>query len=61
MSRGFGDVEGQIADVGHFASRLRHHSGPLRWIALTLVALIVIPLTIAVGLGIAEAVGLYHP
>lgn len=53
-SRGYGDVEGQVRDVGWFAARLRHTPGPMRWGAMVLVALFVVPLAIAVALGIAE-------
>lgn len=54
MSKGYGDVEGQIADVGRFASRLRHVRGPMRWGAYAFVAIFVVPLLVAVGLGIAQ-------
>lgn len=51
MSRGYGDIAGQIADVGRFAVRLRHRKGPLRWVVF---AVFGVPLAVAVGVGVAE-------
>jgi hypothetical protein len=56
MSGGYGDIEGQIHDVGHFAARLRRARGTRRWVAIVLVALFAVPLGIAVLLGIVEAI-----
>lgn len=56
MSGGYGDIEGQIRDVGRFATRLRRGRAPWRWVAIVLVALFAVPLAIAVLLGIVEAI-----
>ena len=56
MSRGYGDVDGQIADVGRFVGRLRHLPRPMRWCAWALAAMFAVPLTIAVVLGVVELV-----
>lgn len=54
MNRGLGDLEGQIGDVGRFASRIRSVSPALRWGAYLLVALVVVPVIVGIVLGVAE-------
>ena len=56
MSKGYGDIEGQIQDVGRFAVGLRRRHGRAGWAAVFLVLLFVVPLGIAMVLGIAEAI-----
>jgi uncharacterized membrane protein len=56
VSRGYGDIEGQIQDAGRFAIGLRRGRGVRRWGAVGLMLLFAVPLGIAMVLGITEAI-----
>jgi hypothetical protein len=50
-------VEGNLSRLGEFAVAVRRASGRRRVVAYAVIALVLVPLVIGVGLGIAELIG----